>query len=73
MGHDGREENDGMVEVFYGSPTGLGREPGWRAVHLPPPSKTHAAGRNQLFGSAVGMAGDVNGDGIDDLIAGGCT
>jgi len=71
MHHDGREENDGMVEVFWGGPSGLGAMPGWVATHTPKPDPRFAAGRNQLFGVSVDGAGDVNGDGFVDLVAAG--
>jgi hypothetical protein len=47
--------------VFYGSDTGLAEEPDWTAD-----SDRTSAG----FGSSVGTAGDVNGDGYDDVIIG---
>ncbi len=71
MQFDGREEDEGKVEVFYGSRAGLEADPGWTASQLPPAGTDGITARYQLFGSGVGAAGDVNGDGIDDLIVGG--
>src|SRR6266850_2195955 len=53
--------DNGRAYVFLGSSTGLGLQPAW------------TAGINQAnarFGSAVASAGDVNGDGIKDVIVG---
>ncbi|MGE3310173.1 MAG: FG-GAP-like repeat-containing protein [Limisphaerales bacterium] len=71
MNHDGREVDDGRVEVFFGGPTGLAPAPGWVATHTPKPHPGIVAGRYQLFGNSVDAAGDVNGDGIADLVAAG--
>lgn len=50
-----------VVRVFLGGPGGLSTAP---AVTIPDP-----AGNSQ-FGQAVSCAGDVNGDGYDDIIVG---
>ncbi len=50
----------GPVAVYYGSISGLGTTPVWTAEGQP----------NSYFGSAIGTAGDVNGDGYDDVIIG---
>jgi hypothetical protein len=50
---------EGKVFVFYGSPTGLGEAPDWSCA-----GDRHGV----AFGSALGPAGDVNGDGYHDLI-----
>jgi hypothetical protein len=55
------EDREGAAFVYYGSATGLSTSPNWTAEG------------NQavaLFGHSVGTAGDVNGDGYDDVIVG---
>jgi hypothetical protein len=51
----------GTVFVFYGSKQGLAETPNWS-------SKGPIAGDG--YGASIAGAGDVNGDGIDDLIIG---
>jgi FG-GAP repeat/FG-GAP-like repeat len=46
--------------VFHGSPNGLSRIPNWSA----------RADQSSAFGTSVGTAGDVNGDGYDDVVVG---
>jgi hypothetical protein len=51
----------GRVSVYYGSPVGLSPIPAWQV---------NASQRNSWFGRTVRTAGDVNGDGYDDVIFG---
>ncbi len=51
--------DDGMAVCFYGSPTGLNTTPDWEA----------SSGQSKAnFGHWADGAGDVNGDGYDDVI-----
>jgi hypothetical protein len=55
------QDSEGRAFVYYGSPTGLSSTPDWTAEI------------NQAFahfGTSVAAAGDVNGDGYDDVIVG---
>jgi hypothetical protein len=55
------EGSEGRVFVFLGAESGLASAPDWTTDG----SQTHAG-----FGASVGTAGDVNGDGYDDIIVG---
>jgi len=59
--HNG-EADEGRVLVYHGAPAGLEQQPAWIF-------ESNQAGT--LLGYAVGTAGDVNGDGYSDVIAGG--
>src|SRR6185503_12130423 len=53
------ERGEGLVFVYLGSAAGPSTTPDWTV---------EGGVRGLLFGSSVGSAGDVNGDGYDDLI-----
>ena len=59
-GYDNGETDEGKAFLYYGSATGLGNTPVWT-------TESNQAGA--AFGF-VGGAGDVNGDGYDDVIVG---
>jgi len=61
VGADQYKNFTGRVYVYVGSPTGLSHSP---------VSVATGEDVNNHFGYAVGTAGDVNGDGYDDVIAG---
>ena len=59
--YDNGQTNEGRAYVYYGSTTGLSTTAAWTAE-----SNQEGAG----FGGSVSSAGDVNGDGYDDVIVG---
>jgi PKD repeat protein len=59
--HDGGETDEGRAYVYRGSATGLSTTVGWIA---------ESDQASAEFGYSVGTAGDVNGDGYDDVIVG---
>ena len=60
-GYDGTLEDEGAVYLYLGSETGLQPDHAWMATGGQPGSG---------FGYAVSPAGDVNGDGYDDVLVG---
>ena len=58
---DNGEGNEGRAYVFAGSPTGINPTPLW--IYEPNQSEAR-------LGDSVDYAGDVNGDGFDDVIVG---
>jgi hypothetical protein len=60
-GYEDGPPNEGEALLYLGSPSGLAPEPVWVA-------KGRQAGAG--FGASVGGAGDLNGDGFDDVVVG---
>jgi hypothetical protein len=60
-GHGTGQAWEGRAYLYHGSPSGLSQVPAWTAEGNLPRAN---------FGASVGTAGDVNGDGYDDLIVG---
>ncbi|CAN5198326.1 integrin alpha [soil metagenome] len=61
VGAPGVDSGSGKVFLYYGSPSGLATSPGWTAV---------SGQVGSLFGGSVASAGDVDGDGYDEVIVG---
>jgi hypothetical protein len=59
--YDNVETDEGRASIYFGSASGLATLPGWIV-------EGNQAGAN--LGTSVGPAGDVDGDGIDDVIVG---
>lgn len=59
--YDNGQAAEGRAFAYYGSATGLSSTPDWTA-------ESNAV--NAYFGHSAGTAGDVNGDGYDDVIVG---
>src|SRR6185436_13503605 len=55
------QTGEGRAFVYHGSPAGLATAPDWTA---------EGEQQGASFGISVGTAGDVNGDGYDDVIVG---
>jgi uncharacterized repeat protein (TIGR01451 family) len=58
---DNGQSNEGRAFVYHGAASGLSVTPGWTA---------ESDQLDSRFGSSVGTAGDVNGDGYADVIVG---
>jgi menaquinone-dependent protoporphyrinogen IX oxidase len=60
-GYDHGQQNEGRAFVYHGSAAGLSTTIAWTA---------ESERRSAHLGDAVGTAGDVNGDGYDDVVVG---
>ena len=59
--YDNGQTDEGMAFLYYGSPAGPSTTASWSA---------ESSQNGALLGISVSSAGDVNGDGFDDVIAG---
>jgi hypothetical protein len=59
--YDNGQASEGRAFVYHGSAAGLSDTPDWRA---------ESDRQGAWFGNSVGTAGDVNGDGFEDVIVG---
>ena len=60
--YDNLTNEEGRVDLFYGSAGGPGAVPDWTVT---------GSQQNEFVGYTLGPAGDTNGDGLGDLIIGG--
>ena len=60
-GHDNGQDDEGRIDLFLGTASGLSTSPAWAY-------ETNQTGAS--LGLGLTMAGDVNGDGYDDLLVG---
>jgi len=63
--YDNGQTDEGRAYVYHGSPSGLPSTANWTAE-----SNQSIGGYQCWFGYSVSTAGDVNGDGYDDVIVG---
>jgi len=69
---NGRYRAGGKAYLYLGSSTGFGKTSDWSAIYDLPVKKGVDEDHEQFFSWGLGSAGDVNGDGFDDVIVGAC-
>lgn len=67
---NGLYPHGGRVFLYLGSAQGLDSRPAWEATYDLPTGPAAGEAGDQLFGSALGSAGDVNKDGFADVMIG---
>ncbi len=72
MKFSGRYVDSGKAYLYLGSKSGLGSAPAWASEYPIEPEQGVDELKEQFFSHGLAGAGDVNGDGFDDVAVGAC-